>query len=396
MKRFVPIIILVFLLVIAGGVILGLIRGKQKREAEMTEFYLCETRFNEGQYQSAARLLETFLKDHPKSEKAANAYYYLAMAREKLGDHSQAMAAWSRIIEDYPESPNRADAYYHLGAGYQSMDQYDKAMENYKIAANRFGNLPVAAGAWHGMGRLYEMKGQESAAVNAYMNVMEKYPDTEFAADAERRWGSINLKQFLRENAVTYEVRRGDSLAGIGAKFDITSELIMKLNDLRTNMLQSGQILKVIKADFNVLVDLSSRKLSLRAGDTVIKRYLIGIGRDETPTPTGDFKVIDKLIDPVWYSTTPSGAKVVIPPGDPRNRLGTRWIGFKRAYGIHGNIDPESIGKATSDGCVRMYNEDVEEFYDLVTLGTPVKVVVGVKKAREPASEVRARMGEPD
>jgi|GEM_PF-471579 len=393
MKRFVPIIILVFLLAIAGGVIFGFIRAKQKRDAEMTEFYLCETRFNEEQYQSAAQLLEAFLQDHPRSKKAAGAYYYLAMAREKLGDRSGAMAVWSKIIESYPESRNLPEAYYRLGIGYQDLDQYDKAMENYKIVVDRFGNLPIAAGAWYGTGRIYEIRGQESAAVNAYRNVVEKYLNTEFTNDAERRWGNIKLKRFLKDNAMSYEVKRGDSLATIGAKFHITPELIMRLNSLRTGMLQSRQILKVINADFNVLVDLSSRKLSLRAGDTVIKSYPIGIGKDETPTPTGDFKVIDKLIDPVWYSTTPSGVKVVIPSGDPRNRLGTRWIGFKRAYGIHGNIEPESIGKATSDGCVRMYNEDVEELYDLVIIGTPVKIVVGVEKTHEPASEARAKVG---
>jgi lipoprotein-anchoring transpeptidase ErfK/SrfK len=391
MKRFVPIVILIFLLAIAGGVIFGFIRGKQRRDAEMTEFYLCETRFNEEQYQKAVQLLEAFLQEHPKSEKAADAYYYLAIAREKLGDGSRAMAAWSKIIESYPKSPNRAEAYYHLGVGYQDLDQYDKAMDNYKIVVNRFGNLPMAAGAWHGMGRIYEMKGQEPEAVDAYRNAVEKYPDTEFSAGAERRWGDINLRWFLRDNTTSYEVKSGDSLVTIAAKFHITPELIMRLNNLRTNVLQSGQILKVIKSDFNILVDLSSRKLSLRAGDTVIKTHPITIGKDETPTPVGDFKVTDKLPNPVWYSTAPSGAKLVIPAGDPRNELGTRWIGFKPAYGIHGTIDPESIGKAMSKGCVRMHNQDVEELYDLVTVGTPVKIVAGVTETRESASESQAR-----
>ena len=102
MKRFVPIIILVFLLAIVGGVIFGFIRAKQKRDAEMTEFYLCETRFNEEQYQNAAQLLEVFLQDHPKSEKAADAYYYLAMSREKLGDRSRAMVTESSPLRYCP------------------------------------------------------------------------------------------------------------------------------------------------------------------------------------------------------------------------------------------------------------------------------------------------------
>ena len=64
-----------------------------------------------------------------------------------------------------------------------------------------------------------------------------------------------------------------------------------------------------------------------------------------------------------------------IPGGDPRNELGSRWIGFKPSYGVHGTIFPESIGKAESHGCVRMNNKDVEELYGLVVVGTPVKII---------------------
>ena len=175
MKRFVPFIILLFLLAIVSGLVFGFVRGKQKRNAEITEFSLCETRFNEGQYESAAQLLETFLQDHSKSDKAADAYYYLAKSWQNLGDSSRAMDAWSKIIEDYPKSLNRAEAYYYLGVGNQDLGQHDKAMENYRTVVNRFPNLPVAAGAWHGLGKVYEAKGEETAAINAYRSVLEKH-----------------------------------------------------------------------------------------------------------------------------------------------------------------------------------------------------------------------------
>ncbi len=374
MRRLVPFIILLFVLAIAGGVVFGFVRAKQKRDAAILEFSLCETRFNEGQYEIAAGLVKTFLQNHPKSDNAADAYYYLASSWQNLGDSSQAMAAWSKIIEDYPTSLKRAEAYYYLGVGNQDAGQYAKAIENYKIVVSRFPNMPVSAGAWHGLGKVYEAKQEEPAAINAYQNVLEKYPNTEFAADAEKRLGDINLRRFLKENTVMYEVRRGDSLVRIGEKFRTTPELIMKLNNLKANMLQTGQPLRVLKADLNILVVLSKLKLYLKSGDRVIKTYNVGIGKVETPTPTGSFKTTDKLPHPVWYSTTPSGAKMAIQPGDPRNELGTRWIGFKRAYGIHGTIDPASIGKAMSNGCVRMHNEDVEELYGIVVSDIPVKI----------------------
>ena len=379
MKRFVPLIILILLLGVAAGVIYGFVRTKQKRYAEMNEFYLCETRFKEEQYESAALLLEEFLQSHPKSQKAEDAHYYLATSREKLGDSSLAMTAWSKIIEGYPESSKLAQAYYHLGTGYRSLGEYDRAMENYKIVVDRYPNMPLAAAAWYGMGRLYEAKEQDAMAVGAYRKALEKNPVAEFITEAERKWGNINLRRYFSDNAKAYQIKRGDSLVKIAARFNITPERLMKLNGLTNHMLQTGQIIRVVNADFNVLVDLSQRKLFLKSGDAVIKRYPICIGKAETPTPTGEYKVTEKLPNPVWFSTLPSGAKEAIPPGDPRNELGTRWIGFKPAYGIHGTIEPASIGKALSKGCVRMLNEDVEELYDLMVVGMPVKLIPGAK-----------------
>lgn len=375
MKRLVLIIIPVLLVIIAGGVIFGIIHIKQKRKVEMTEFYLCETRFKEGSYQSAAQLFETFIKNHQRSKKAPDVYYYLATAYEKLGDRSKAMASWGKIIEKYPKSPNIAEAYYYMGSDYKEFGQYDKAIENYNVVVNKFSGTPIEAGAWYGLGAIYEMKGQEAEAINAYQKVLEKYPDSEFVQNAERGWGNINLKRFLKENAIPYEVKKGDSLVRIAAQFHISPELIKRLNGSSGVILQVGQSINVIKPDFRIQVDLTSRKLSLMSGDKLVKKYAVAIGKPETPTPVGEFKVTEKLPNPVWYRTTPSGTKEVIPYGDPRNELGVCWIGFKPAFGIHGTIEPESIGKAVSHGCVRMHNQDVEELYNIVSEDTPVKII---------------------
>ncbi|MGE3181530.1 MAG: L,D-transpeptidase, partial [Phycisphaerae bacterium] len=68
----------------------------------------------------------------------------------------------------------------------------------------------------------------------------------------------------------------------------------------------------------------------------------------------------------------------VIPGGDPDNPLGRRWLGLKgisgdaldqEGFGIHGTIDPSSIGQAKSLGCVRMHNDEVALVYDLLMPG---------------------------
>jgi lipoprotein-anchoring transpeptidase ErfK/SrfK len=76
--------------------------------------------------------------------------------------------------------------------------------------------------------------------------------------------------------------------------------------------------------------------------------------------------------DPTWYA--PGGK--IIPPGDPRNILGSRWLGLdKPGYGIHGTTEPSSIGRSVTAGCVRMLNKDVEELFVILPVGTEVAIL---------------------
>ena len=91
--------------------------------------------------------------------------------------------------------------------------------------------------------------------------------------------------------------------------------------------------------------------------------------------PAAAFKVRLKQKNPDWY---PEPGKRV-PFGDPGNILGTRWIGFDnsaeyRGFGIHGTIDPTSVGQEESSGCVRMLQADVELLYDWIPEGTTVVI----------------------
>jgi len=105
--------------------------------------------------------------------------------------------------------------------------------------------------------------------------------------------------------------------------------------------------------------------------DEVLKVYKISTGEGNI-TPVGNFEIVSRLVDPVWFP--PGGG--AIPPESPQNVLGTRWLGFDLSgYGIHGTIDPESIGDQVTAGCVRMYNEDVEELYSIIPRGTQVAIV---------------------
>lgn len=173
------------------------------------------------------------------------------------------------------------------------------------------------------------------------------------------------------EESVVYEVKPGDTLSAIAKKFRTTIDLIKTSNKLEGSIIKVGQRLKIIKGGFKIVIDTSNNTLLLFLDDKLVKIYPVGTAKYRN-TPIGEFKITNKLIDPTWYA--PEGG--VYPFGDPNNIIGTRWMGIDEpGYGIHGTADPESIGKYVSRGCVRMLNEDVEELFTIVPIGTKVNII---------------------
>lgn len=166
-----------------------------------------------------------------------------------------------------------------------------------------------------------------------------------------------------------YIVQPGDSLGKISKKYSTTIELLRKTNKIKKSVVWSGMKLKVEKVPFSLEVSIPRNTLWLKQGKHYVKKYRVSTG-EKGNTPVGEFKIANKVINPTWYYE-----KEIIPPGDPKNGLGTRWLGFDlKGYGIHGTIEPEKIGKPASLGCVRMRNEDVEELFDLIPIGTPITI----------------------
>jgi lipoprotein-anchoring transpeptidase ErfK/SrfK len=120
-----------------------------------------------------------------------------------------------------------------------------------------------------------------------------------------------------------------------------------------------------------VFVDKSQNILILKDGADVVKVYNVSTGANNS-SPVGEFTITSKLKDPVWFNKG-----IVVPPESPANVLGTRWLGFEEApgYGIHGTVEPDKIGQQVTAGCVRMRNEEVEELYSILPMGTKVTIV---------------------
>ncbi len=94
--------------------------------------------------------------------------------------------------------------------------------------------------------------------------------------------------------------------------------------------------------------------------------FPVGLGRPNTPTPHGHYRIQAKLIN-------------------PGGNLGSRWLGLNISpgnYGIHGTNLPSSIGCYVSNGCIRMHNRDIEKIFPQISIGTPVHI--GIYESFEP------------
>ncbi len=118
-----------------------------------------------------------------------------------------------------------------------------------------------------------------------------------------------------------------------------------------------------------IIVSLQDRKLALVENGEVIRVYPVAVGKGTTPSPSGEFTIVNRLEKPTYYHKG-----TVIGPG-AANPLGTRWMGLsQKGYGIHGTNEPKSIGKAASHGCIRMARKDLEELFTLVEVGDAVEI----------------------
>lgn len=110
------------------------------------------------------------------------------------------------------------------------------------------------------------------------------------------------------------------------------------------------------EGEVSLLVDTAHRKLTVLSDGEPFKQYPVAVGKYETPSPVGNFKVLRRGRN--WGIG-----------------FGTRWVGLTvpwGVYGIHGTNKPGSIGSYASHGCIRMNNHNVEELYPWVQPGTRV------------------------
>lgn len=131
-----------------------------------------------------------------------------------------------------------------------------------------------------------------------------------------------------------------------------------------------------------ILVDITSRALHYWSEDQSIYRlYPTSVPLSEELTRRGRTEVVQKVVNPSWRPTPSMRERnpewpEVVEGGSPDNPLGTRALYLSWTYyRIHGTHDTRKIGRRSSNGCVGLYNEHIQELFDMAQVGTQVLLI---------------------
>jgi hypothetical protein len=142
--------------------------------------------------------------------------------------------------------------------------------------------------------------------------------------------------------------------------------ILVLVNPLVSQTAKSGDAAGFMRT---VLVSIPDRKLAVLENGSVVAGFAISVGADDSPSPTGEFTIVNRVSNPAYYHEG-----VVIPAGKA-NPVGTRWVGLsQKGYGIHGTNAPKSIGQAASHGCIRLRNRDMEKLFGMLRVGDVVEI----------------------
>ncbi|MFO0839286.1 MAG: L,D-transpeptidase family protein [Phycisphaerae bacterium] len=166
----------------------------------------------------------------------------------------------------------------------------------------------------------------------------------------------------------TRKVAPSELLVKIAGEFNVPHEVIQQINGIAdATKVRAGQVLKMPRGPFHARIYKSQFRLDLYLQDTFVRSFRVGLGEDNG-TPEGTWSVTERISNPTYYPPASAKDRRKIDGNDPSNPLGEHWIGLKgvdgaavgqTGFGIHGTIEPDSIGRSASMGCVRMHNEDV-------------------------------------
>lgn len=336
-----------------------------------------------GRLDKARALLSGIIEGRGDHALAPQALLMKAEIEEKAGNLDQAIALLDRAVSEFPGSQHRPQAATRYARLLEQQGNSEAALAVYEDLK---ASAPPAhrAAAVLGLGRQAERENDLAAARDFYAKALEDADwDSEIWNEALDALGAVNVKMIFSPaetpESKVYRVQSGDNLTHIGMTLNTTLGLLMRANNIEDpGRLHLNQSLKYTPKDFRIIIERSTCRLFLVDSNGIFKRYYTGLGMPGHETTLGRYKIGNKQKDPTWFKP----GSEPIPPGDPENELGTRWMplvpveeSLPTDLGIHGTIAPETIGSFASRGCARMHNAEAEELYDLVVRSTPVEIV---------------------
>ncbi len=238
-------------------------------------------------------------------------------------------------------------------------------------------------------------KGEPVAAREGLLASLRRVGEGPDASVIRERLGRLNRDLLLTKKITpgdpwveAYKIKPNDSLSRIASRQSLAVDwrLIQRVNGMADpNKIRLNDTIKLVHGPFNAVVDKSEYRLDIFRGSPTerdawdyVFSFTVGLGEGDS-TPTGRFVVKrdSKLIDPYWINPR---TREHFDSSDPKNPIGEHWVGLeglgadvtKTGYGIHGTIDPDSIGEQRSMGCVRMREDDVALVYELLVEGVSV------------------------
>ncbi len=336
-----------------------------------------------GHNEAALELIAPLIAELDDPDCTPRALMLKASLCAEAGDFAAAAEVLRHATETYPNSPH-----YHVAAAayaqvLEKNGENEAALALYEKVSQTAPSGMRAPG-WMGLARHAEREDDPITARARYRQALE---DAELGSEAWDKaldsLGRLNVSLAFSPmetpESKSYIVQPGDNLLDIGVTLNTTQGLLTRANGIDDpSKLRVNQRLKYTPKDFRVVIERSTCRLFLLDKDGLFKRYAVGLGMPGYETALGEYTIGNKQQNPTWFKP----GHGPIPPGDPENELGTRWMpleplqeGLPSDLGIHGTIAPETIGQYKSHGCPRMRKEDVEELYDLVVRATAVSIV---------------------
>ena len=204
---------------------------------------------------------------------------------------------------------------------------------------------------------------------------------------------------FVKIPSDTYERAKLDCMCyesleeKLAETFHTTPDLLKKLNpqaDLNSlkagdrvnapNLRQAGDGDASAGVEKIVISDGGHYLHALDSGGRILYHFPSTLGSSYAPSPSGDYKITAIARDPTWHyqpklltGVDDSKEDAIIPAG-PNNPVGKVWMQLSKPhYGVHGTKAPETIGYATSHGCVRLTNWDAVFLSERIKPGVPVQ-----------------------